>query len=83
MTMMTMSKKLFVFIKKILLEFIQTKTMNMKALKTSMTSMVYIMKKYLTGGKNSMKRKLFLITKLILVIMLIYIRNLIIGNSME
>ena len=78
-----MSKKLFVFIKKILLEFIQTTTMNMKALKTSMTSMVYIMKKYLTGVKNSMKRKLFLITKLILVIMLIYIRNLIIGNSME
>ena len=80
---MTMSKKLFVFIKKILLEFIQTTTMNMKALKTSMTSMVYIMKKYYPGGKNSMKRKLFLITKLILVIMLIYIRNLIIGNSME
>ena len=58
-------------------------TMNIKVLKTSMISMVYIMKKYLIGGKNFMKRKLFLITKLILVIMLIYIRNLIIGNSME
>ena len=81
--MMIMSKKLFVFIKKILLEFIQTTTMIIKVLKTSMIFMVYIMKKYLTGGKNSMKRKLFLITKLILVIMLIYIRNLIIGNSME